>query len=107
MDIDLEAITLAALLTTAGSTTMAAIITGLVAVLGRLFRIDGHEARLAAVLTALFVLTLAVQAVTSGAMAVGVPLLLACILGWYAVTRLAMAIHDDVTGHPASLRSQT
>jgi hypothetical protein len=106
MDIDLDSLTLAALLTTAGATTMAAIVTGIVTVLGRLFVIDGSEARLAAVVTFAFVLLLAVQAVLSGAMVVGVPLVLAFVLGWYAVTRLAMSIHDDITGKPASLREQ-
>ena len=107
MDIDLSTLTLAALLTTAGATTLAAVVTGLVSVLGRLFILTGHEAQAAAVITFVFVLLLAVQAVISGAMVVGVPLVLATILGWYAVTRLAMAIHDDITSKPASLRAQT
>lgn len=105
-DIDLNALTLAAILTTAGALTLATIVTGLVAVLSRLFVIDGHEAQLAAVIVALFVVLFAVQAVTSGAMAVDVTLVLSMLLGWYAVTRLAMSIHDDAAGKAASLRSQ-
>lgn len=105
-DINLETLTLAALLTTAGATTLAAVITGLVAVIGRLFTIAGHEAKVAAFLAFVFVLLLAVQAVLSGAMVLGVPLVLSMALGWYAVTRLAMSIHDDAAAKPSSLRSQ-
>lgn len=106
MEINLETLTLAALLTTAGATSLAAVITGIVAVLGRLFTIAGSEAKVAAVLALGFVLLLAVQAVTSGAMVVGVPLVLACVIGWYSVTRLSMAIHDDLAAKPRSLRNQ-
>jgi hypothetical protein len=106
-DISLESLTLAALLTTAGSTIAAGIITGLVSVLtGLVAAIKGHEAQAAAVLAAVLVLLLAVQAVQTAAMAVGVPLLLAVVLGWYAITRLAMSIYDDVTSKPASLTAQ-
>ena len=107
MDIDLDTLTLAALLTTAGALGLATIVTGLIAVIGRLFVIEGKEAQAAAVLTFAFVLLLAVQAVISGAMAVGVPLILAGVLAWYSVTRLSMSIHDDAANKPRSLRNQS
>lgn len=108
MDIDLEALTLAALLTTVGATTMAAIITGIVQVLkGLIPAVAGNEARTAALLAAVIVVLLAVQAVTSGVAVVGVPLILAIAFGWYGTTRIAMALHDDITRSPRSLTNQT
>lgn len=105
-DIDLNALTLAALLTTSGALGLATIIVGLVAVLGRLFVLTGHEAQAAAVLAFVFVLLLSVQAVITDTVAVGVPLVLMAVLAWYAVTRLAMSIHDDAANKPRSLRNQ-
>ena len=107
MDIDLDTLTLAALLTTAGALGLATIVTGLVAVLGRLFTFEGNEARVAAVITFAFVLLLAVQSVISETMTLGIPLVLASVLAWYSVTRLSMSIHDDAANKPASLRNQT
>jgi len=107
MDIDLETLTLAALLTTAGALGLATIVTGLVAVLGRLFTFEGNEPKVAAVLTFGFVLLIAVQAVISNTMTLGIPLVLASVLAWYSVTRLAMSIHDDAANKPRSLRNQT
>jgi hypothetical protein len=107
MDIDLDTLTLAALLTTAGALGLATIVTGLTSLLGRLFAFEGNEVRVAAVLTFGFVLVLTVQAVMSQAMELGVPLLLAAVLAWYSVTRLAMSIHDDATNQPRSLRNQS
>lgn len=104
LDLDPTTITLGLLLTTAGATTMAAFITGLVSVVGRLFILDGHEAQAAAVIALVLVLLLAVQAVVSGAMEAGIPLILAALFAWYGVTRLAMAIYDDITGKPSGLR---
>ena len=77
MDIDLETLTLAALLTTAGALSLATIVVGIVAVIGRLFVLEGNESKAAAV------------------------------LAWYSVTRLAMSIHDDAANKPRSLRNQT
>ena len=107
MDIDLNTLTLAALLTTAGALGLATIVVGLVAVIGRLFVVEGNEARIAAVLTFAFVLLLAVQAVISDTMTLGIPLVLSGVLAWYSVTRLAMSIHDDAANKPRSLRNQT
>ncbi len=108
-DVDLNNLTLAALLTTTGAAVVAGFITGLVAVLKNLIPwIDaGNEPRAVAVLAALVVLLLAVSAVQGGSFTFGVPLILAVVLGWYGVTRLAMAIHDDVTQAPRSLTNQT
>jgi len=107
MDIDLNTLTLAALLTTAGALGLATIVVGIVAVIGRLFVLDGNESKAAAVLTFAFVLLLAVQAVISDTMTLGIPLVLAAVLAWYSVTRLAMSIHDDAANKPRSLRNQT
>ena len=107
MDIDLETLTLAALLTTAGALGLATIVTGLTAVLGRLFTIEGHEVQVAAILTFVFVLLLTVQTLVSGTMVLGIPLVLAAVLAWYSVTRLAMSIHDDAANKPRSFRNQT
>lgn len=107
MDIDLQSITLAALLTTAGSTSAAALITGLVAVLGSLAPglVGGHEKQAAAILAALLVMLCAVQAVVTDTVAVNVTLILAVVFGWYAITRLSMSIYDDVANKRASLRA--
>lgn len=107
MDIDLNALTLAALLTTTGGTALAAIVTGLVSVLkGFIPPVAGNPAGAAAAITGIFVLLLAVQAVQTGAMEVGVPLILAVVVAWYAVTRLAMAVYDDAANKAAGLRKQ-
>lgn len=108
MDINLDELTLAALLTTAGATVLATIITGLVSIIGSLLkgRLVGNEARLAAFLAALFVGVLATQAVLTGAMVLGIPLGLAVVFAWYGVTRLSMSIYDDATNAPAGLRAQ-
>lgn len=108
MEIDLEALTLGALLTTAGATIVAAFVTGFVQVLKGLFRgiADGNEAKTAAILAAVIVLLLAVSAVQAGAFTFGVPLILAVVFAWYGVTRLAMAVYDDIAGEPGSLRKQ-
>lgn len=109
MDIDLEALTLAALLTTTGAAALATIITGFVGLLKSLVpAIDaGREPQAVAITAAIVVLLLAVQAVSTGAMVVGVPLLLAVLFGWYGVTRLSMSIHDDIRREPRSLTNQT
>jgi hypothetical protein len=106
IDIDLTTLTLAALLTTAGAGVLAVIVTGLVSVIGRLFVITGNEARLVAFLAAVFTGLLATQAVISGEMPLGVPLILAVVIGWYGVTRLSMSLYDDATSQPGSLRRQ-
>ena len=107
MDIDLNALTLAALLTTAGATVLAAIVTGIVQVLKGLFTgLAGNEARAAAAISAIIVVLLAVQAVQLAQFTVGVPLILAAVFAWYGVTRLAMAVYDDISGEPAGLRKQ-
>jgi hypothetical protein len=103
VDIDLNALTLAALLTTVGATVVAAFVTGFVQVIKNLINIDGQEARVAALLAAIIVILLAVSAVQTAAMVIGVPLILAMLFGWYGVTRIAMSIHDDFTGAPRSL----
>lgn len=106
-DIDLSTLTLAALLTTAGAGVMAGIVTGLVAIFTRLAPpLAGNEARAVAAISAFFVGLLATQAVLTGAMAVGIPLVLAVVIAWYGVTRIAMSLYDDVTGQPGSLRAQ-
>lgn len=108
-DVDLNSLTLAALLTTTGATVVAGFVTGLVTVLKNLIPWvnAGNEPRVAAILAAAIVLLLAVAAVQAGAFVVGVPLILAIVFGWYGVTRLSMAIHDDVTQAPRSLTNQT
>jgi hypothetical protein len=108
VNIDLAQLTLAAFLTTAGSTAAAALVTGVVAVIQQLVpSIDGHQAQVAAILSAVLVILAAVQAVSEGAIAVGVPLIFAVLFGWYAITRLAMSIHDDVAQKPRSLVNQS
>lgn len=105
MDIDIQGITLAALLTTAGSTAAAGLITGLVAVIRSIFPgIDGHEKQAAAVIALVLVLVCAVQAVITGTVTLDLTIVLAVVFAWYAVTRLAMSIYDDVARKPAGLR---
>lgn len=107
MDIDLEALTLMALLTTTGAGTLAVFVTGFVSMLKGFVRpVAANPAGAAAVITAIIVLLLAVQAVQLGAIEVGVPLIFAVVFAWYGVTRLSMAVYDDVTNKAASLRAQ-
>ena len=106
MNTDLTTLTLALLLTTGGALAAATFLTGFVAVLGRLFPgIGGKEPRVVAASALVLVILLAVAALQAGAMVVGVPLILAIVSAWYAVTRLAMSIYDDLTNNPRSLRN--
>lgn len=107
-DLDPNTLTLALLLTTTGSLAVATFIMGFVAVLGRLIPgvVVGREVQSAALIALVIVVLLAVAAVQSAAMPIGIPLVFAMLFAWYAVTRLAMSLYDDLTGKPSSLRSQ-
>ena len=105
-ELTFESLTLALLLTTAGSTIAAGFITGFVSLLSNLSFVHGNEARTAAFIAAVLVGLLGVQAVSTGEIALGVPLILAVAFGWYTITRMAMSIYDDWASKPASLTKQ-
>lgn len=109
MDIDLATITLAALLTVPGATVAAGLITGLVGVLANLVpAVLGNEKKTAAILSAVLVGLLAVNAVQLGLFALPaalVGLILAVVFAWYNITRTSMSIYDDIFAKPSSLRA--
>ena len=106
---DAGALTLAAILTTAGATSTAALITGLIAMLKtlRIPGVDGNEPRVAALIALVLVVLALVAAVTSGTLLLDLPTLFAGFTAWYSLTRLSMSIHDDVAQEPRSLTNQS
>lgn len=94
-----------AVLTTAGTVAFAPLVTGLIEVLKslRLGGIDGNEPRAAALIALILVVLAQVQLITSGAAPLGIQTLFLGFTSWYALTRLAMGVHDDLTGSRRSL----
>lgn len=93
---------LSIVLTTQGSVAFAPLLTGLIEVLKslRVPGVDGHEPQVAALL-ALVVVILALTQV--GAAALSITGLWLGFTAWYALARLAMGIHDDLTRSRRSL----
>jgi hypothetical protein len=90
----MDTFTLADVLTIAGATISAGIITGLIAMGKRIVGIgpridDGNEPTIAFVLSAILVIAaFAVQATYTA------PAVFAAFLAWYAIAQIAMGIHD-------------
>ena len=96
----MDQLTLTAILTTAGSVAAAALITGLIGILKALPTIgpiiDADREPLASfVLSALLVILAVVNAVANGS-ALSIEFLFAAFLGWYAIAKLSMGVHDDL-----------
>lgn len=103
-DVDPNALSLALILTAAGTVPAAALVTGLVSLLGNLGSlVDGRERILAFALSAVLVVYAYI--------ALPVPLTgisgFAGFLAWYAIARLSMATYDDVTLKANSLTGPT
>lgn len=103
--VDPGAIALVAVLTTAGSVSFAALITGVIAVLKslRIPYIVGNEPRVAALLSLVFVALGYAQAVQTHVVQLDLQGVFVAFTAWYALARLAMGIHDDITGSDRSL----
>jgi hypothetical protein len=92
-------------LTTAGTVSFAPLLTGFIAVLKGLNvpGISGNEPRVATILGGIIVVLALVQVTSDGTMPLSIQTLYVGFTSWYALTRLAMGIHDDVSGSPRSL----
>lgn len=93
-------LTLVAILTTAGSVTAAALITGVIGVLKNLPQIGpiidaDREPLLAFVLSALLVVLAVINAVSQGA-TLTLEFGLSAFLAWYGIARIAMGVHTDI-----------
>lgn len=100
-NIDPNALSLALILTAAGVAPAAALVTGLVSLLGNLGSlVDGRERILAFLLSAVLV----VFAYVATAVEVTAVTGFGAFLAWYGIARLSLATYDDVTGKPNSLR---
>lgn len=101
IDVDPNALTLALILTAAGVVPSAALVTGLVSLLGNLGSVvDGRERLIAFALSAaLIVFAYAATAVEVTAISG-----FGAFLAWYGVARLSMATYDDVKAKANSLR---
>ena len=99
-DIDPNALSLALILTAAGVAPAAALVTGLVSLLGNLGSIvDGRERILAFVLSAVLV----VFAYIATAVEITAVTGFGAFLAWYGIARLSMATYDDIKSKPNSL----
>jgi hypothetical protein len=91
-----EELTFAVVLTAAGATASAALITGVIAILKRLLAIGpwidaAREPTVAFVLSAVLVIVAVVSVGTFSAEA-----LLAAFLAWFGIAQIAMGVHDTV-----------
>ncbi len=101
-------LTLALILTAAGATAAAALVTGLVQLLKTVWpgTISGvWQLRSAFVIAALIVGAAYVSAIQAGSLTVSLESVFAIVLAWFAVARLAKSIFDDATAAPGSLRA--
>jgi len=98
--------TLAAVLTIAGATIGAALITGLIEVLkqGGIPSIVGNEPKWAMALSAVLVILAYIAGVQDNTIAISAESIFGLFLAWYGIVRLAMGIHDDFSNKPSSLR---
>lgn len=100
-DVDPNALTLALILTAAGVAPAAALVTGLVSLLGNLGSIvDGRERILAFILSAVLVVFAYVATAVDITLVTG----FGAFLAWYGIARLSLATYDDVKAKPNSLR---
>lgn len=99
-DIDPNAFQLALILTAAGVVPAAALVTGLVSLLGNLGSlVAGRERILAFILSAVLVVLAYVATATAITLVTG----FGAFLAWYAIARLSMATYDDIKAKPNSL----
>lgn len=108
MPTDATTLTLALILTAGGAVGAAAIVSGVVEMLKNLAPtiIGGKEQVTAFFLSGLLVIVAEASAFQSGAITLNIASLFGGFMAFYAIARIAMGIHDDVTGStPTSLRA--
>jgi hypothetical protein len=100
-EVDPNGLTLALILTAAGVAPAAALVTGLVSLLGNLGPILVGRERIAA-----FFLSAVLVAYAYWATSVDVTAIsgFGAFLAWYGIARLSMATYDDIKAKPNSLR---
>lgn len=105
-NIDPQGLTLAIALTAGGAALFAALITGFVELFKTLLPglFDGHEQQFAFILSGLVVIAAVASAVTTDMLTITIESVFAAILAWYGIARIAMGIHDDITGASTGLR---
>jgi hypothetical protein len=101
---------LALLLTAAGATAGAALVTGVVQLLKSVWPGQGlsgkGQLRLAFFLAAVLTLMAYASGVQGGQITVSLPTVFALFLAWYAIARLSKTIYDDATHQPGSLAAE-
>ena len=106
MPTDTDTITLALVLTAAGATVAAALVTGLV----QLFKtvmpgLSGGKERLAAFfLSAVLVILSVASGVQDKTITINIASVFAAFVAWYGIARLSMAVYADAAGETNSLR---
>ena len=98
--VDPNAVSLALILTAAGVAPSAALVTGLVSLLGNLGSIvEGYERILAFILSAVLVAFAYIATEVNVTAVTG----FGAFLAWYGIARLSMATYDDLTRKANSL----
>ena len=104
MPIDMDTVTLSLVLTAAGATVGAALITGLIGILKKLGGVGawidaGREPTVSFVLSALLVIVAYSSTLSQfgGVEALSVQGVFAAFLAWYGIAQIAMGVHDTVT----------
>ncbi len=96
-------LTLAAVLTAAGAVSAAALVSGIVEILKRVLPVIGRR-QLEPVLAFAFSAALVLAAwYASGERTAESGF--GALLAWYAIARVAMGIHDDITGAPSGIQA--
>lgn len=106
MPTDADSLTLALVLTAAGATVAAALVTGLVQLFKTLAPAlsSGKERFAAFILSALLVIVAVASGVQEGAITLSIASLFSAFIAWYGIARLSMAVFADASGEPNGLR---
>ncbi len=96
-------LTLASVLTAAGAVSAAALVSGIVEILKRVLPVIGRR-QLEPVLAFAFSGALVVAAWSASGDRTAESAF-AALLAWYGIARVAMGIHDDVTGAPSGINA--
>ena len=102
---DFQGLLIVGVLTTAGTTAFAPLITGIIALTKGLgIGVEGNEPKWAAVIALVLVVLALVQVtVVDKTLPIGIQTFFIGFTSWYALTRLAMSVHDDISTSPRSL----
>lgn len=106
MPTDTSTVTLALVLTAAGATVAAALITGLVQLFKQLLPgLSGGKERLTAfILSALLVIVAVAAGVQDNTITINIASIFAAFVAWYGIARLSMAVYADASGEANGLR---